>query len=144
MRRLNAIQRLRENLLRRRGALCVSLDTTWTQLDTAQDRDVGDSVDVALDAEYHEISSQLAEVESNELAQINIALNRMRAGKYGVCEDCDRNIPLARLQAVPYATVCIKCQRDREVVTNRGSAAAVLANGDDSDLLLNGNGAGVS
>jgi DnaK suppressor protein len=144
MTRRDAIQKLRENLLRRRDALRKSLNTTRTQLETAQGRDVGDSVDVALDAEYHEISSQLAEVESNELTQIEVALERIDSGEYGVCEDCGRNIPLARLQAVPYATVCIKCQRERESVGNRGSEAAFFVGNGESDLLLDGNGAGVS
>jgi DnaK suppressor protein len=38
----------------------------------------------------------------------------MRAGKYGSCEVCGGKIPLARLNALPYATMCIDCQRDLE------------------------------
>ncbi|HOM17257.1 MAG TPA: TraR/DksA family transcriptional regulator, partial [Thermoguttaceae bacterium] len=61
-----------------------------------------------------EIISQLAEVESRELAQIENALERMRSGQYGICESCGHSIALARLQALPYATLCIKCQRELE------------------------------
>jgi len=60
------------------------------------------------------LSSQLAEVESRELAQIEAALELMRDGKYGVCEGCEKPIPLARLQALPYAATCIECQRAAE------------------------------
>jgi DnaK suppressor protein len=74
----------------------------------------GDVVDAALDSVQDEISSQLAEVESRELARIETALERMRDGGYGVCESCSQNIPLARLNALPYATLCIKCQREAE------------------------------
>jgi DnaK suppressor protein len=43
-----------------------------------------------LDSAQDEISSQLAEVESRELANVENALERMRAGQYGVCESsCD-------------------------------------------------------
>ena len=61
-----------------------------------------------------EISSQLAEVESRELASIENALERMKDGKYGQCEVCGGRIPMARLNALPYATVCIDCQRELE------------------------------
>jgi len=53
-------------------------------------------------------------VESRELARIENALERMRDGQYGVCEACGISIPLARLNALPYATLCIKCQRESE------------------------------
>ena len=47
-------------------------------------------------------------------AQIDNALERMRDGNYGACEGCTKPIPLARLQALPYATTCIDCQRELE------------------------------
>ena len=56
-----------------------------------------------------------AEVESRELAHIlTAALERMREGTYGKCAFCDSSIPLARLQALPYAMSCIQCQRELE------------------------------
>ena len=41
-------------------------------------------------------------------------LERIHEGNYGVCEGCEASIPLARLQALPYATLCIQCQREAE------------------------------
>ena len=38
----------------------------------------------------------------------------MRDGQYGVCEGCSCSIPMARLNALPYATLCINCQRESE------------------------------
>jgi DnaK suppressor protein len=67
-----------------------------------------------LDSAQDEISSQLAEVESRELASIEQALERMREGSYGTCEGCSGKIPMARLEALPYATYCINCQREIE------------------------------
>lgn len=144
MRRQDSIRKMRFNLLRRREAIRKSLDDACSQMQTTLDREVGDSVDVALDAEYHEISSQLAEVESTELAQINVALERIADGTYGTCEDCDRNIPIARLQAVPYATVCIKCQRQRELHKEQESCATPFVDLGNRDVLYNGNGTSVS
>jgi DnaK suppressor protein len=38
----------------------------------------------------------------------------MRSGTYGICEVTGKPIPLARLQALPYATMCIEAQREAE------------------------------
>ena len=45
----------------------------------------------------------------------------MRTGQYGFCEVCGTSIPMTRLNALPYATNCIKCQREAE---REGSGAA--------------------
>ncbi len=83
-------------------------------LKALREQTAGDVVDAALDSAHDELSSQLAEVESRELASIENALEQMRLGQYGNCQSCDATIPLARLQALPYATLCINCQRDAE------------------------------
>jgi DnaK suppressor protein len=74
----------------------------------------GDTLDVALDAANDEINSQLAEMESRELSRIEKALERMRNGTYGICEITGKPIPLARLQALPYATTRVDAQRELE------------------------------
>jgi DnaK suppressor protein len=74
----------------------------------------GDEVDVAIDSAQTEISSHLAETESRELAAVEAALERIREGNYGRCEGCGGKIPKARIEALPYATLCINCQREME------------------------------
>lgn len=111
--RKDSIKGLRETLIKRRDALRAALDGDLSQLREFQST-TGDVVDAALDTAQDEISSQLAEVESRELASIKIALQRIKDGTYGLCEGCDGKIPLARLQALPYATTCIQCQREAE------------------------------
>jgi RNA polymerase-binding transcription factor DksA len=44
------------------------------------------------------------------LAQIEAALAKMDAGTYGTCDRCGRAIAPARIEALPYATLCIDCQ----------------------------------
>ena len=75
---------------------------------------VGDQVDAAVDAANEEISSQLVEIESRELGQIEHALERIAAGVYGRCEFCGGKISATRLNALPYANSCIDCQRENE------------------------------
>ncbi|MDP6555940.1 MAG: TraR/DksA family transcriptional regulator [Pirellulaceae bacterium] len=114
MARKEAILNLRQVLLKRRDALRTALAGDLSLLKELREQTSGDVVDFALDSAQDEISSQLAEVESRELAHIEAALESMRDGKYGACEACDKPIPLARLQALPYAVLCIDCQREAE------------------------------
>jgi DnaK suppressor protein len=114
MARKDAIKNLRDVLIKRRDALRKALAGDLSLLKELREQSSGDVVDFALDSAQDEISSQLAEVESRELGNIDIALERIREGTYGACEGCETSIPLARLQALPYATCCIDCQRELE------------------------------
>jgi DnaK suppressor protein len=114
MSRKDAIINMRQVLVTRRDALRKALAGDLSMLQELRAQASGDVVDAALDSVQDEISSQLAEVESRELSRIEYALDRMRAGQYGICEGCGCNIPMARINALPYATYCIKCQREAE------------------------------
>jgi DnaK suppressor protein len=114
MARKDSLGALRQILIKRRDALRSALAGDLSLLSEIRGQSSGDVIDAALDAAQDELSSQLAEVESRELANIETALERMREGNYGCCEMCEEGIPLARLQALPYATFCIKCQRKAE------------------------------
>lgn len=43
------------------------------------------------------------------LKDVNAALEKIKRGKYGICEKCKKQIPLARLEASPEARKCVKC-----------------------------------
>ena len=60
--------------------------------------------------------ADLALLESFDqtLRQIDLALSRARAGRYGRCSACGGEIPMARLRAVPFATLCVPCQSKSE------------------------------
>jgi DnaK suppressor protein len=132
MSRKDSIQNMRELLVTRRDALRKALAGDLSLLMQLREQSGGDVVDAALDAAQDEVSSQLAEVESRELANIDRALARMKNGSYGECEICNGKIPLARLNALPYATSCIECQRAAE--SNGGFGGA----GNDWSRVLDG------
>ncbi len=141
MNRKDAILNMRQILVKRRDALRTALAGDLSQLKELGAKNSGDVVDAALDSAHDEISSQLAEVESRELAQIETALERMRSGQYGICEGCGCSIPMARLNALPYATLCIKCQREAEKDGTAGSSftdwGRILdSSGADSDMSI--------
>ena len=82
---------------------------------------VGDTADAAVDTANDEISTQLAELESRELEQIENALRRIEEGAYGSCEHCGGKIAEARLNALPYTNTCIECQREAERFGSMGA-----------------------
>jgi DnaK suppressor protein len=129
------IEKMREILIKRRDALRKALAGDLSMLRELQQS--GDEMDAALDAAQDELTSRLAEVESRELSQIENALERIRAGQYGICEMTGKPIPVARLQALPYATLCIEAQREVERMRAEGldpadfSRAIEVDSGDD-------------
>lgn len=134
MARKDAIHQLRQILIKRRDALRKALAGDLSLLKELRQQTSGDMVDAALDSAQDEISSQLAEVESRELANIEVALERIREGHYGMCEGCECQIPMARLQALPYATLCINCQREAEKSGLSSGSGANWARALDTDL----------
>ncbi len=114
MARKESIEKLRGLLIMRRDAMRRALAGDLSMLKQLPELSGSDVVDVALDAAQDEISCQLAEVESRELGCIENALERMKQGFYGMCEVCGAKIPMARLNALPYATMCIECQQASE------------------------------
>src|SRR5262245_815238 len=116
MARRDALLRLHKSLTARRAELRKRLGGELADLRNLKTTDpTGDSADAAFDSGSEEIASQLAELEARELSQIERALLRMKQGTYGVCEGCQCKIPVARLNALPYSTACVRCQREMEV-----------------------------
>lgn len=64
--------------------------------------------------ESEDLGPELTEIFSNELVQIDAALTRIRNKIYGICVNCEDNISMARLHALPYAERCLDCQREKE------------------------------
>lgn len=61
-----------------------------------------------------EFTLGLMEAEEDTLDLIEAALERITGGTYGRCTECDGQITKARLNAIPYTPVCIKCAEQRE------------------------------
>lgn len=112
MARRDALLRLHKSLMARSNALRKALAGELEDL--RKFKSEGDSADAAFEAGSEEIASQLAELEARELSQIERALSRIKQGAYGLCEHCQVKIPVARLNALPYSTTCVQCQREME------------------------------
>ncbi len=74
----------------------------------------GDEADLAAMAQAKEQSNWLASDQKKRLAQIDLVLARIAAGKYGICDNCGQPIAPERLEVMPSATLCIACQSKLE------------------------------
>ena len=70
--------------------------------------------DMGTDTMEREKNFQLASKEGRFLYHIDEALKRVRAGSYGKCRECGKEIGKGRLEAVPHATLCIDCKTAEE------------------------------
>ena len=73
-----------------------------------------DLADTATETYDRELDYTLEENSEHVLADIDAALQRIEGGTYGICTNCGKQIPQERLEARPWATLCIDCQRERE------------------------------
>ncbi len=70
--------------------------------------------DIGSDNFEQEQTLSFMQSEHGLLDMVEDALQRMKEGMYGLCEDCDCRIPKARLNALPYAAKCVKCAASNE------------------------------
>ena len=83
-----------------------------------------DALDEVQLAGERELAIRNLDRDSNMLRQIRRALGRIADGSYGVCLHCEEDISMKRMNAVPWAAFCIKCQEqvDRHEIEVEDSA----------------------
>jgi DnaK suppressor protein len=74
----------------------------------------GDIYDQASSERDRELGLLLGDREREKLHSIDEALLRIDEEEYGICEECDEDIPLGRLKAMPFTRHCVKCKSDLE------------------------------
>ncbi|MGA2259307.1 MAG: TraR/DksA family transcriptional regulator [Thermoguttaceae bacterium] len=77
-----------------------------------------DMADVGTEAFEQELTLNLLGNDKGVLEQIEAALKRIENGSFGRCEGCGKEIPKARLEAIPYAALCVKCASRQETQGN--------------------------
>ncbi|MCL1835966.1 MAG: TraR/DksA family transcriptional regulator [Treponema sp.] len=76
--------------------------------------DPKDLADIASDDIDRKMIEALGSQELKRLKLIDSALTRIKQGKYGICIKCEKHIPQKRLEAIPYALMCIDCKSEEE------------------------------
>ena len=74
----------------------------------------GDIYDQASSERDRELGLLLGDREREKLHNIDEALLRIEEEEYGICEECEEEIPLGRLKAMPFTRHCVKCKSDLE------------------------------
>jgi DnaK suppressor protein len=110
------LKKIREILLEQKQQLL-----TTPKFDNEVDTD-GDETDEIQGHALIEILNRLNSRNHTKLEQIEGALKRIDDKTYGVCEDCDEDIPEKRLLANPHCLICVPCAEDREKEEKRGRA----------------------
>jgi len=82
--------------------------------DKPSDETSGDIYDQASNERDRELLLLLGDREREKIRHIEEALTRLEEGEYGICDDCEEEIPLGRLKAMPLARLCVKCKADLE------------------------------
>jgi RNA polymerase-binding protein DksA len=88
-----------------------SLDDEVEEISAGTDNHVGDTATATLG---REIDYTLGENSEHVLSEINVALKRIEDGTYGTCASCGKEIASARLEAYPWASLCIDDARKAE------------------------------
>lgn len=104
------LEAVRERLLTQREEITdmyehdlkAGLETTDEQTD--------DLVDRANNSYNRELMFSLSDAERETLLKVEDALKRLDEGTYGTCASCGKPIGEPRLEAVPWARYCVKCQ----------------------------------
>ena len=103
-------KRIKQKLLNRLDELTRRAEDNLSSIGSAG----GDNADIAFTSSSVDIMSNVASHNANEVEQIVDTLARIDSGTFGICVECKQKIAIARLQAKPYASMCIDCQRNSE------------------------------
>jgi len=71
-----------------------------------------DEVDATANRSLWEVIIRIQDRSRKSACEINTALQRIRLGNFGICEECGESIGLERLKAYPMTSVCIQCNRE--------------------------------
>ncbi|MCY3023080.1 MAG: TraR/DksA family transcriptional regulator [Planctomycetota bacterium] len=135
--------RSREILLEKRAALAGRLsrlakDVAESTEATENSKSPLSAAENASDAYDQDFAFMSMESEESLLRKVDHALQRIREHTYGTCEECDEAINPDRLEALPWATMCVKCQarEERGELRRRRNAPEFAIEDDGEEALI--------
>jgi len=100
------------------------------RIDNSTPADEVDVIRLNEDREMSFATRSLLVERANKLAE---ALDRLRGGEYGVCEECGEAIAPARLRAMPEVTTCVRCQDRLERMLPRLEAVGAGVDSEETE-----------
>jgi DnaK suppressor protein len=114
--------------IRQMGGSSTSVNTVNALGDTTQLADEVDVIQINEDREMNFATRSLLVQRANRLAE---ALERLRDGEYGICQECEEAIAPARLMAMPEVMTCVRCQDRLERTSRQLAPVGVGFDGDE-------------
>ena len=108
--------RIRDQLIAKQNELARRLERLKENLTAGRS---ADSQEQAQELENAEVVDALGNEARSEISKIARALDQIKNNTYGICVDCGETIPMARLEAQPFADRCIRCATAAESVRRR-------------------------
>lgn len=105
------LEEIKEKLIAEREILINKLRGNDLSID---DSETPDPVDLAVKNYSKNVMMAVSENDNRQLVLINEALERIEDEEYGFCQNCEEEINVRRLDAVPWARYCLKCQELQE------------------------------
>ena len=130
----DADRRYYEALIERRDQLIDQIkDLSESSL--VSNRQAGEELaDVGSDDFMREVELALASEEERQFMLVQEAIERLQDGSYGTCVDCGKDIGKGRLDAIPYAKLCVNCKEKRE--ENDGMPPEETVPGEEAEQLV--------
>jgi DnaK suppressor protein len=108
------LKRFRDILLAKKKEILRNAQRTLNEDMTLDADDLPDEMDLASSEYLHSFTFRLRGREKVFLQKIDHALEKIKAGSFGTCEQCGEPISIKRLEARLETTLCIRCKEDQE------------------------------
>jgi DnaK suppressor protein len=108
------LEKFQNKLLDRRVQIEKNLNGTALELEGMRNLELNDEGDHAATSAKTVVDSAILVQQRKELTEIELALDKIKAGTYGICEMCEEPIGLPRLEVKNFARFCIACREITE------------------------------
>lgn len=105
-------------LLNRKEQILKNIEGVNSELNELGGLELNDEGDHAYANSNSRIEGAIAQQQIKELREIEVALNKIENGQYGICEMCEDDIGFQRLKVKPHAVYCIDCREIAEKSNN--------------------------
>jgi len=109
------LKKIKEELLKKKAEILENLQKNMDE-NINEKSGVEDAADIVTSELNRETLYKLNQADRETLFLIDIALQKIENGTYGICEECGAPIGEKRLEAIPWVRLCIKCSENEETI----------------------------
>ena len=108
------IAEARERLLHMRREMTLEIQQSCAASREIGQDGVSDIGDMSSNSYHRDVLLNLSENQRQRIRDIDAALDRLESGSYGICQRCEEDIELRRLEVRPFSRYCVECKSDVE------------------------------